>query len=215
MPHPEKGIFERIQSQVEAMKRFQSVDDYINNAEYWQAELIRLREILLTTKLIETVKWGSPCYTHNDKMVVGLGSFKSYVGLWFFQGALLADRDNVLMNAQEGRTKAMRQWRFSSEKEIKARKIKAYIKEAIELQDQGHEIKPDRSKLVEIPRELKTALARDKKAAAKFKVLTKGRQREFADYISGAKRAETKKRRLEKILPMIKGGVGLNDKYRS
>ena len=65
------------------MKRYKTVDEYIENAEHWQEELIRLREILNSTKLVEAVKWGGPCYLHNDKMVVGMGGFKSYVGLWF------------------------------------------------------------------------------------------------------------------------------------
>lgn len=197
------------------MKRYKTVDEYIESAEHWQAELIRLREILKSAPLIETVKWGGPCYTHNDKMVVGLGAFKSYVGLWFFQGALLSDREGVLVNAQEGRTKAMRQWRFSSAKEIKVRPIKAYIKEAIQLQDEGKEIKADRTQPVVVPPELKSALSQNKQAQSAFNALTKGRQREYTDYIADAKRPETKAKRLEKILPMIESGVGLNDKYRS
>lgn len=196
------------------MKRFTTVDDYIASAERWQSELIRLREILLSTPLVETVKWGGPCYTHNDKMVVGLGAFKSYVGLWFFQGALLADKDKVLINAQEGRTKALRQWRFASMKGIKAQKIKSYVKEAIQLQEQGKQIKADRSKPVVVPPELKKCLAKNKRAQAAFKELTKGKQREYADYIADAKRAETKAKRIEKVLPMIESGIGLNDKYR-
>lgn len=196
------------------MKRYTTVDEYIENATHWQPELIRLREILLSTPLVETVKWGGPCYTHNDKMVVGLGAFKSYCGLWFFQGALLADKDKVLMNAQEGRTKALRQWRFKSAKEIKARQIKAYVKEAIALQEAGQEIRPDRNKALAIPPELKKALTKNFKAQTAFKALTKGKQREYADYIADAKRDETKAKRLEKILPMIAAGAGLNDKYR-
>ncbi len=197
------------------MKRYQTVDDYIANAEHWQPELMRLREILQSTPLIETVKWGGPCYTHEGKMAVGIGGFKSYFGLWFFQGALLSDKESVLINAQEGKTKALRQWRFSSAKEIKARQIKAYVKEAIQLQNEGVEIKADRRQPLVIPPELKTALAADSDAQKAFAELTKGRQREYADYISGAKREQTKAKRLEKILPMITAGAGLNDKYRS
>lgn len=197
------------------MKRFKTVDEYIGNAEHWQAELVRLREILQSTPLVETVKWGAPCYTHNDKMLVGLGAFKSYVGLWFFQGALLSDKDNVLINVQEGRTKAMRQWRFGSSKEIKARQIKAYVKEAIALQDAGEEIKPDRTKPVYVPVELKKALAARKKVRTAFDAMTKGKQREYANYIADAKREETKLTRIDRILPMIEAGVGLNDKYRN
>jgi len=196
------------------MKRFKTADDYIESEEKWQDELRQLRKILSATDLVEEVKWGGPCYTHNGKNIVGMGSFKSYCGLWFFQGALLADADNVLINAQEGVTKALRQWRFESKKQIKVRQIKAYVAEAITLQEQGKAIKADRSKPVTIPPELKTALAKNKKAGKAFTEMTKGKQREYTEYISSAKRAETKESRLEKILPMISSGIGLNDKYR-
>ena len=85
------------------MKRHNTVDDYIEAAEHWQDELIRLRKILKSTNLHETVKWGAPCYTFEGKNVVGIGAFKSYVGLWFYQGALLADKKKVLISAQEGK----------------------------------------------------------------------------------------------------------------
>ncbi len=114
------------------------------------------------------------------KNVVGLGAFKSYFGLWFHQGALLADKNQVLINCQEGKTKALRQWRMTDKKEIDARTINAYIKEA----------------------------------NASFKALTKGKQREYADYIADAKREETKLKRLDKIVPMIEADQGLNDRYR-
>lgn len=197
------------------MKRYKTVDEYIDGAEYWQDELVRLRKILNSTDLEETVKWGGPCYTFQGKNVVGMGAFKSYCGLWFLQGALLADPEKVLINAQEGKTKALRQWRFQSKKEIKTRLIKAYVQEAISLQEQGREIKPARDQSVTIPSQLQAALAKNKKAGSRFKALTKGRQREYAEYIAEAKRDETKAKRLEKIIPMIVAGKGLNDKYRN
>jgi len=190
------------------------VDEYIESTESWRKELSRLRKVLRSTDLEETVKWGAPCYTWGGKNVVGLGAFKSYFGLWFFQGALLADKGKVLINAQEGKTKALRQWRFTSGKEIKARLIKAYVNEAIELQRQGAEIKPDRGRPVEIPPQLKRALAGNKKASRGFNAMTLGKQREYAEYISSAKREETRAKRLEKIIPMIAAGQGLHDRYR-
>ena len=196
------------------MKRFKTVDEFIENATQWQEELIRLRQILVSTGLTETVKWGFPCYTHNGKNLVGIGSFKSYFGLWFFQGALLADEEGLLINAQENKTKAMRQWRFESIRDIKVRRIKAYVQEAITLQDEGKEIKAVRSKAVDVPAELTDALHKDPRASAAFEGLTKGRQREYAEYISSAKRDDTKTRRLKKILPMIRQSIGLNDRYR-
>ena len=197
------------------MKRYKTVDDYIEGAANWRDELRQLRKILTSTELEETVKWGAPCYTFEGANVVGIGGFKSYFGLWFFQGAMLADEQGVLINAQEGKTKALRQWRFESKKQIKARLIKAYVREAIALQKQGQAIKPERGKAVEIPRHLEVALSTNKRAAACFKALTPGRQREFADYIASAKREETKAKRLQKIIPMIVAGIGLHDKYRS
>ena len=186
------------------MKRFKTVDAYIDNAENWRDELVKLRDILTSMDgLVEEVKWGAPCYTVDGKNVVGIGAFKSYFGLWFHQGVFLKDKDNVLLNCQEGKTKALRQWRMSNIKDIKVRQVKSYLKEAIELARQGKEIKPDRSKPVVVPPQLKEALSKNKKAGASFKNLTKGLQREYADYISEAKREETKIKRLTKIIPMI------------
>ena len=198
------------------MKRFKSVDEFLAGTEQWQEELALLRKILLSCDVEETVKWGAPAYTYRGKNVVGIGAFKSYVGLWFHQGALLTDEAGVLINAQEGVTRAMRQWRFASKKEIKTRLIKQYVKEAIGLVEAGKQIKPVRKKkTVVIPSELKVALGKNKKAKANFAAMTPGCRREYADYIAAAKRDETKERRLKKILPMILAAKGLNDKYRS
>ena len=196
------------------MKGAKSVDEYIDNAEQWQPELSRLREILNSTGLEETVKWGAPCYTHAGKNVVGIAGFKNYFGLWFHQGALLSDPEKVLINAQEGRTKALRQWRFESKKDIKVRTIKAYVKESVEHVDQGKSIGADRNKPLAIPPLLKSALTKNKTAKKAFDELTKGKRREYADYIAEAKRDETKAKRLAKILPMIEAGKGLHDRYR-
>ena len=196
------------------MKRYKTVDDYVDHAEHWQTELKKLRKILQSTELTEDVKWGAPCYTYDGKNVVGILGFKSYFGMWFHQGALLKDKNKVLMNAQEGRTKALRQWRMQSAKDIKPTVIKAYVKESIELEKAGKRIGAERKKPIVVPPELKKALARKKTADKKFAELTPGKQREYADDIAGAKREETKLSRIEKILPMIAAGKGLNDKYR-
>ena len=197
------------------MNRAQSVDQFINQSKQWGVELKMLRNVLQSTALQEGIKWGAPCYTYNDKNVVGIGSFKSYFGLWFYQGALLADDKNVLINAQEGKTKAMRQWRMASAKDVKPAIIKRYVKESMCHFDAGRAIKSDRSKPIDVPQELRNAMRRRKGATAAFAKLKPGAQREFSEYVAAAKREDTKKRRLDKILPMIQNGVGLNDKYRS
>jgi len=120
----------------------------------------------------------------------------------------------VLVNAQEGKTKALRQWRFENKSQIKVRLIKQYIVEAMGLAQRGVAIKPDRNKPIDIPVELEKALSKKKKLKTSFDELSKSRRREFAEYISEAKREETRLRRLEKIIPMIEKSIGLNDKYR-
>lgn len=196
------------------MKKNKSVDEYIAKKEQWQKELNLLRNLLNSTELEETVKWGGPCYTVQGKNVVGLATFKKFIALWFFQGALLKDNGHVLINAQEGTTKALRQWRFGSMEEIDLKRVKEYVAEAIDNQKKGKQIKPDRKKPLIIPPELNQVFEKNKNIKYHFEELTRSKQREFSDYIVGAKRTETKENRLEKILPMILRKEGLNDKYR-
>ena len=196
------------------MKRFKTVDEYILNAQNGKEILMVLREIINSTELEETVKWGAPAYTFNGKNVLGLGSFKSYVGIWFYQGALLNDSAGVLINAQEDKTKAMRQWRFSSEEDLNEKTLLSYISESIENVKQNKEIKPDRSKPLLIPDELKAEFEKSKELEVAFNNFTRGKQREFAEHISSAKQEKTRLSRLEKIIPLIEQGIGLHDKYR-
>ncbi|MEZ6096082.1 MAG: YdeI/OmpD-associated family protein [Pirellulaceae bacterium] len=197
------------------MKAPPSVDAFLESNDKWNAELRVLCKLVRSMGMDEAIKWGHPVYSVNGKNVVGLGSFKSYFGLWFFQGALMKDPDNVFVSGNEGKTIAQRQIRFHSIDELKPRKLKAYLKEAIELAKAGKEIKPDRNRPLNVPPELAAAFKKNKKADAAFKKLSLGKQREYVEYIETAKREETKQKRLEKILPMIIEGMGLNDKYRN
>lgn len=196
------------------MKSIKTAEEYILNASYGKDILIILREIIHLTELVETIKWGSPVYTIDKKNVVGIGSFKTYTGLWFFQGALLKDEEKVLINAQTDVTKALRQWRFSTVDEIDDKLILKYLHEAIQNQKQGKELKPERNKTIVIPDELLEVFKEDKELKDWFARFTPGRQREFADYISSAKQTETRKARIQKIIPLILDNIGLNDKYR-
>ncbi|MEQ8424828.1 MAG: DUF1801 domain-containing protein, partial [Cyclobacteriaceae bacterium] len=173
------------------MKSYKSVDDFLAGAKQWRQELIQLREILLSTGLTEEVKWGGPIYIHNGKNIAGIAGFKSYVGLWFHQGALLKDEKKKLINAQEGVTKALRQWRFTSQKEIDAKTIKAYVKESIKNLEAGKEIKPAPKKKLTIPKELRSALKKNPKSENAFKALSNFKQREYAEFIQEAAKLET------------------------
>lgn len=190
-----------------------TVEEYFSGLKHYLEELIHLRKIILNTELEETIKWGQPTYTINGKNVVGMGAHKSYFGLWFYNGSFLTDPNKVLINAQEGKTKGLRQLRFQSSDEIDNQVVMQLLLEAIDNQKQGKEIKPEKKKL-EIPDELKEALSKQTELSKAFDSLTPGKQKEYAQYIIEAKREETRLKRLEKITPMILKGVGLNDKYK-
>lgn len=198
------------------MKGAKTVDEYVAKCEAFGDVVARLREVLNGTPLEEGIKWGAPSYGYAGKNVVGIAAFKEHCALWFHQGALLEDAAGHFEDpaAVGSSAKAMRQWRFHSVKEVKARAIKAYVKEAMALVDDGKEIKPERGKAIEIPPELAALLAKRAKLRKAFDALSPGKRREYADHVAEAKRADTKERRLEKIAPMIEAGVGLHDRYR-
>ena len=195
------------------MESNKSPEEYFSKHPEYDDILNKLRSILLSTELEEAMKWGIPTYCLKNKNVAGIGAFKEYAGIWFFNGSFLSDKAKVLINAQEGKTKGMRQWRFSSVEEVNESLVREYIAEAIQNQKDHKEIKPEKKPLV-IPEVLKEALASDSRLAESFESMTPGKRKEYAVYVDEAKREETKTKRLEKIKPMILEGIGLNDKYR-
>ena len=191
------------------------IEEFLGKHEKWKSQLVILRSILKNCGLEETMKWGMPVYCSEGKNIAGISGFKNWCGLWFFQGALLKDKANMLMNAQEGKTKAMRQWRFEENDVINQTMVESYILEAINNHKQGLEVKIVRKKAVEIPSVLKEALIQDEGLNSAFLSLSPGKRREYAEYISEAKRETTKYSRIEKIKPLILEGKGLNDNYKS
>jgi len=186
----------------------------MDKINHWNDELERLTEIVEKTNLVRTIKWGAPVYTHNGKNIVSFGGFKNYFTLWFYNGVFMKDPYKVLINAQEGKTKALRQWRFNSMDEIDENKILDYINEAIKNSEEGKQIRPEKFKAVPVPELLQKELDCDKKLNSAFEKLTPGKQKEYNLYIDEAKQEKTKLSRMEKIKPLILNGFGLNDKYK-
>lgn len=184
-----------------------------NNSEWLEAQNL-LHQILSQSELVETKKWGMPVFTYKGKNVVGYAGMKTHFALWFYNGVFLSDPYQVLINAQEGKTKAMRQWRFESIEQIDGTTILEYIQEAIENEKLGKTWKPEKSPVLEIPALMQEKLDSDADLKASFALFTPFKQKEFIEYISEAKREATQVSRLEKITPMILQGIGLNDKYR-
>jgi uncharacterized protein YdeI (YjbR/CyaY-like superfamily) len=181
--------------------------------ELWEEELDLLQSIIAKTDLVETTKWGGIMYTYNNKNVLGVGGFKNFFTLWFINGVFLKDDLKVLVNANEGITKALRQWRFKSKEEVNEKQILAYIKEAIANEEKGLSHKPQKKEVL-ISEFFQNELKKDKPFAEAFNVFSPFKQKEFLEYIDTAKQEKTKITRMEKIKPMILNNIGLNDKYR-
>ncbi|MGV3459608.1 MAG: YdeI/OmpD-associated family protein [Flavobacterium sp.] len=179
----------------------------------WAAEIESLKAILAKTQLTETVKWGAPVFTYNGKNVVGIAGFKNYFTLWFYKGVFLKDERGKLVNAQDGKTKSLRQWRFESGADLDEKLIISYVNEAIEIETAGLAIKPEKKSDV-VHEFLQNALDSDSALKTAFEKLTPGKRREYSEYIAEAKQDKTKLSRLEKITPMMLEGKGLNDKYK-
>ncbi len=188
------------------------VDFYFNKAKKWQDELKKLRTIALDCNVVEELKWGCPCYTFKKSNIVLIHAFKDYCAFLFFKGALLKDPKKILIQQTEN-VQAARQARFTSVKEIKKQEktLKKYIFEAVEIEEKGLKVPMKKTKEFSVPEEFQTKL--DKNAALKkaFYVLTPGRQRGYLLYFSSAKQAKTREARIEKCIPQILDGKGIDD----
>ena len=179
----------------------------------WEEELLFLKSIIDKTELVETIKWGGPVYVFNKKNVIGIGGFKEYFTIWFFNGVFLKDEKKKLINAQEDKTKSLRQWRFTSKQEVNETEVLAYILEAIENEKQGKIIKPSKKETI-VSELLQKEMDLDPALAEAFQKFSPYKQYEFLGYIESAKQEKTKLSRIEKVVPMILANIGLNDKYR-
>ena len=197
------------------MTDIQKVDAYIKKHSQWSKQLEALRIVFKNTELKEEIKWGSPTYTLNGKLIAGMAAFKNHYAIWFHQGVFLKDKQKKLLNAQEGVTRALRQWRFEKGDAIEGDLILAYLEESIMNSLAGKEIKSQPKKGINIPPILNKLFEENDALALAFKKLTPGKQREYANHIGSAKKVETQQNRLEKCKPMIMEGNGLHDKYKN
>jgi len=186
----------------------------MQNNTQWSEELDVIASIINKLPLEKTIKWGAEVFTYDGKNVVSYGGFKNFFTLWFYNGVFLTDKYNVLVNAQEGKTKSLRQWRFTSFSEIDEKKITEYIYEAIEIEKKGLKIAPEKFSAIPVSEFLEAEFKNNYNLKTAFDKLTPGKQKEYNIYINEAKQEATKLKRVEKIVPMILQGMGLNDKYK-
>lgn len=196
------------------MDNTEKIEAFYNKEHHFKDGIALLRSLAKHTKLEETLKWGAPVYTIDNKNVLGIMAFKEHFGLWFFNGVFLQDPNNVLENAQEGKTKAMRHWKFCTIEEVDEKVVLQYMEEAIANQEQGKVLHKAKNTDLKIPILLKEALESNAKAKKQFQLLSPYKQNEYYEYIASAKQEKTKHTRLEKSIALILQGIGLHDVYR-
>ncbi len=188
------------------------VDAFLASAKKWRDEFELLRAIILECGLTEDVKWGQPCYTLGKSNIVLIHGFKEYCALLFFKGALLKDAKGVLVQQTEN-VQAARQIRFTNIQDITKLKatIKAYVKEAINVEKSGAVVEFKKTTEFETPEEFQIQLDKAPKLKKAFESLTPGRQRAYLLHLSAPKQSKTRESRVEKAIPQILAGKGLND----
>lgn len=179
----------------------------------WQEELKQLRLIVLDTELTEEVKWSNPCYTYDGKNILMVAAFKEFSTISFFKGALLKDPHDLLEFPGKN-SQASKRFRFTGVDQILENEaiIKAYIREAIEVELSGKKIDLSAKKELEYPEELEAKFAEDPFLKEKFEALTPGRQRGYILYFTGARQSKTRTSRIEKYIPKIMEGLGFHDR---
>lgn len=188
------------------------VDFYFTEAGKWKEELAQLRKIILHCHLAEELKWGVPCYTFKGKNIILIHVFKEYCAVLFFKGALLKDPHHVLVQQTE-QVQAARQMRFTGVDEIIETEaiLKAYIFEAVEVEEAGLKVEFKKTTEYKVPEEFQKTLDKDPALKSAFEALTPGRQRGYLLYFSAPKQSKTRESRIEKSRQLILDGKGLND----
>ncbi|WP_338704922.1 YdeI/OmpD-associated family protein [Priestia aryabhattai] len=188
------------------------VDEFLTKSKKWKEEYETLRKIVLDCELTEDFKWMNPCYTFEKKNIVLMHGFKEYCALLFPKGALLQDSHGILIQQTEN-VQGARQIRFTDVQEIAEKEaiLKAYIYEAIEVEKAGLKVKAKKPEELIIPEELQHKFDEIPALKDAFTTLTPGRQRAYILHFSAAKQSKTRASRVEKCIPNILNGKGLND----
>jgi uncharacterized protein YdeI (YjbR/CyaY-like superfamily) len=197
---------------VSGIKTNPKIDAFIARQQKWREAIEALRAIVLECGLVEEMKWGVPCYTVDRANIVIIHGFKEYCALNFFKGALMADPHQILVRQTEN-VQAGRQIRFADLGQIEPMRdiLVAYLLEAVAVEKAGLKVEYRKTGEFPIPEEFSALLDAVPALKPAFEALTPGRQRAYLLHFSAAKQSATRRSRIEKLLPRILDGKGLND----
>jgi uncharacterized protein YdeI (YjbR/CyaY-like superfamily) len=187
------------------------IDAFVSRAKAWRGEIQKLRSLLLDCGLEEELKWGKPCFAFEGSNVAIIQPFKEHCSLLFFKGALFEDTHRLLRSQGKNTQSALR-LEFTSEAQISKAVLKSYVKQAIAVEKAGLKVDFKAKRELELPEELTQILHKDRKLAKAFHSLTPGRQRAYVLHFTSAKQSQTRTARIEKCIPQILAGIGMNDR---
>ncbi len=188
-----------------------SVDEYVEAAELWPDEVAELRRILLDAGLDEELKWGKPCYGKDGNNLAIMQEMKDFLALMFFKGALLEDPAGEL-RAQGPNSRSAKRLEFTSVDDVSgsAESILGFVRAAIDVEEAGLEVPP--APEPDLVDELVERFDAQPGLRDAFESLTPGRRREYNLHFSSAKKAETRRARIDKCVPKILAGKGFRDR---
>lgn len=187
------------------------VEAFLGRAKAWRGEMQKLRTTLLGCGLDEALKWGKPCFAFEGSNVAIIQPFKQHCALMFFKGALLRDTHGLLRSQGENTQAALR-LEFTSVAQVMKAPLKAYVKQAIAVEKAGLKVDFKAKHELELPEELTRMLKKNARLARAFDALTPGRRRGYLLHFNAAKQSATRSSRIEKCVPKILAGLGMNDR---
>ncbi len=194
------------------------INHYIAAQPEWQRKiLVRLRQLIHSTdeNIEETWKWNSPHFEYQGIMI-GMHGFKKFVGVWFHKGSLLKDPHGLFEKLEKEDDKGNRSYKIHEGEAINEKAFTDLVKQAIKLNRAGTKLTDARParKALEVPPELEAVLKKDEMAWSHWEKFNYTHKKEYVEWVTDAKKEETRKRRIAQALEMIREGQGKEDKYR-
>ena len=196
------------------MKTDPRIDAYIDRqADFARPVLRHLREAVHAAcpECEETLKWSMPSFMYKGKILAGMAAFKQHATFGFWSGSLVVgkEKERVSGMGQFGRLTSIEDLPPGSE-------LEALVRKAMQLADEG--VKPPRDKHKKgpftVPQDMRAALDANAAAAATFEAFPPSAQRDYVDWITGAKRDETRTKRLAQAIEWLAEGKRRHWKYQ-